>query len=302
MKRITTLATLAVTTAVTLSPMLAFADTSATADAHVDVNTKHSLFGGLGFGAHASSTAGMKHDGEDKGEKADKAPKDHMEGKGQDKGAKMMEHGNAALDHRVSMLQKFEDRIGAMKRLSADEKNSLSAEISAQITALGDLKAKLGTDTSTSTLMADIKSIRPDYRTFLLVLPKAALTAAADRVMTISTNMETIGAKLDARISEAQTAGHDVTASHAAYADYTSKVADAKVQAQAVLTLVADLKVDGGDAATLSANTAALKSARTKLQAARADLVAARKDITTILQQLKGYGVSVHASSTAETH
>lgn len=297
------LATLALTGAVALTPMLAMAndDVSADANANASVNSgpKHSFFGNFGFGVKADVSSNDDRKAEKDGEKADKMG-DHQNN-GQDKMQKGENRGQNAVDARVSILRKLEARIGDMARLTADQKAAIVAEIDAQISALNDLKAKISGDTSTTTLIADLKTIRPDYRTFLLTMPRTAIIAAANRIMTITDELNTIGTKLQARITAAHDAGADVSVAQSAYADYQIKVADAKVQGQAALDLVVNLKADGGDAAVLAANNAALKSARTKLQAARADLRAAHKDLMTIIKEVKGKG-SVNATTTAETH
>ena len=151
-------------------------------------------------------------------------------------------------------------------------------------------------------MIADLKTIAPDYRTYLLTLPRTAVVAAADRALTIASEMDTIGAKLQARITAAQNAGANVSSAQSAYADYQAKVADAKVQAQAALDLVLNLQPDQGNATVRASNTAALKSARTKLQAATADLKAARKDMQAITQVVKGKGVNAAASTTVSTN
>lgn len=298
MNRTKKIATIALTGAIAFAPMLALADDSASvsADATVQTGEKHPFLSSI------EARISGKHDGKDDASNTASSTDDKNKGDhGQNKIDKGQEKGANAVDARITLLQKLEGRISAMKRLSSDEKTSLSAEVNAQISALADLKAKIGSDTSTSTLIADLKSIRPDYRTYLLVLPRTAIIAASDRVMTIVDQMTIVGTKLETRITAAKAAGADVSAAESAYTDYQAKVADAKVQAQAANDLVLNLKVDSGDATVQAANTAAIKSARTKLQAAQADLVAARKDMTTIISAVKGKG-TVTASTTVSTH
>ncbi|MES2225745.1 MAG: hypothetical protein V4480_02970 [Patescibacteria group bacterium] len=227
--------------------------------------------------------------------------KDHGNAKG-DKGAGMMERGDTGIDMRIGALEKLSSRIEGAKRVSGSIRSELSGELSAQIQALTSLKAKIGNDASTSTLRADVKGIRPEFRTYALVLPQAAITAASDRVLNISAQMDAFGAKLNSRIQAATTAGTDTTAAVSAYNDYTAKVADAKVQANAAASLIAGLKPDNGDKAVFAANSAALKSAHDKLKVAETDLKAARVDIGTILKTVKGASAEAHASTTVKTH
>lgn len=290
------IAALALAGAVAFSPLFALADDSV--DVHVD--TEASTSGSrslmenikLHVGAHASTTASTSRK-EDREQKQEDQQAKHEQQR-QDRGEKLV-------DNRISILQKLEARINDMKRLTADQKSAIVADLTAQINALTSLRTQIASDASTTTLIADLKAIRPDYRTYLLVMPRTALIAAADRVMDITTQMTAEGTKLQARITDAQHAGADVSAAQSAYADYQAKVSDAKVQAQAAIDLVSKLNVDKSDATTMAANTAALKAARTKLQAARTDLKDARQDMAKIMQAVKGKG-SVTASTTASTH
>lgn len=281
-----TLATLAIAGAVTLSPMLALADTS------VNVTASTSSNGSISVGANASSSAERRQDREQ-----------NREERQQDRISKQQNHGERLIDNRISALQRLEDRVNSMKRLTADQKTSLTADLTAQISALTALKAKISSDTSTTTLAADLKTIGPDYRVYLLVLPRTTIIAAADRVLDIADEMTTDGVKLQARITAAQNAGMNVSVAQSAYADYTAKIVDAKTQAQAAIDLVLKLNVDNGNSAAQAANTAALKAARTKLQAARTDLREARQDMRKVMHALKvkGMHVGVTATTTAST-
>lgn len=292
-----TLAALALAGAVTLSPMLALADDSVGVNVSANASTSgdHSLYQDirLRLEGRASTTASTSE------ERQQERQQKQQENQ-QNRIAKEQDHGNHLVDVRISTLQNLEARINDMTRLTADQKNAIIADLTAQINALTSLRTQIASSTSTTTLIADLKSIAPDYRTYLLVLPRTAIVAAANRVMNITDQMTAEGAKLQARITAAQTAGVNVSSAQSAYADYTAKVADAKVQAQAALNLVVNLNADNGNAGTLAANTAALKSARTKLQAARTDLREARQDMNEIMQVIRGKG-EVTATTTAST-
>jgi len=292
MNRISTYAAFALSGALAFAPALAplasaqsNAPTAAGVDVHMDLHPMDAAVK-ANIGAHAQLASTTTH-----------AMKKGMK-TAQDRIDAAAARGGTLVDARVSMLQKLETRISGMKRLSTSEKDSLSTDITAQINELVSLKAKIGGDTSTSSVIADIKAIRPDYRSFLLTLPRAALMAAADRELDIAAQMDVVGSKLDARIDDAKNGGTDVSAAASAYDDFKDKVADAKVQAQAALDLVKDLKADGGDATVRASNMDALKNARVKVKMAREDLTAARKGMATIMQGL-GVHVEAQASSTA---
>lgn len=199
---------------------------------------------------------------------------------------KAKERAHRELERRKEALEKLQDRIEDAKRLSEEGKNSLTADIRAQLGSLEALRTRIAASISTSTIRADIASITKSHRIFALVIPKGAILAAADRVKTIAARMTTLGAKSQVRIDATATAGIDVSAAKAALADFTAKVADAGVQVQAAIDLVATLKADNGDELTFKANKQMLKDAREKIRLAEADLKAAREDLRAILKEL----------------
>ncbi len=206
------------------------------------------------------------------------------------------------ITRRINALTELETRINAMKKLSADEKSSLSAEIQAQITLLNGLQAKIVADAnSTSSLKADIKSITDAYRIFSLVIPQGRIQATTDRILAIGDIMTTLAGQLQTKISAAQTAGKDMSAAVSALAEMNAKVADASVQAQAAVTETSGLKPDNGDKTIEASNKAALKDARAKTKVAEQDLVTARMDAGKIVKALVAADVRIHASSTVSS-
>ena len=137
-----------------------------------------------------------------------------------------------------------------MTKLPADEKNALSATIQTQLNEMTTLKAKINADTDLATLRVDVQSITKAYRIYMLVIPQGRIMAAADRAMTLADTANTLGAKLEARIAAAKTAGNDVSAEEATYADFQTKIADAQTQAAAATSEVATLTPDNGNDST----------------------------------------------------
>ena len=221
--------------------------------------------------------------------------------KSDDRIEKAREHANQEIERRIENLDKLSGRISGMKRISADQQSGLNATIQVQIDALIALKARIDSESATSSLKADIQSITKSYRIYALIMPQAALIASADRVLAVATQMEALSTKLSARIDAVATTSADVSLLRASLSAYNAKVADAKVEAQAAIAAVTALKPDNGDQAVFQANLAALKSARAKVQAAQQDLVAARKDAKAIVQGIRGLGDHATATTTAAT-
>ena len=136
--------------------------------------------------------------------------------------AREVTNANTEIANRIKALNALETRVNAMQRLSSSEKASLSSQIQAQITAMTDLQSQIATDQSdnnTSSLKTDIQSIAKSYRIYMLIIPQGALAAAADRVLAIANAMTTLSATLQTRITQAQSAGADMSSSISALAD-----------------------------------------------------------------------------------
>ena len=216
--------------------------------------------------------------------------------------ARAQDRADQEITRRIDALNKLNDRVNNMVKLSADEKSNLSATIQSQITLMNTLQAQIATDAadnSTSSLKADIQSITKAYRIFMLIIPQGALDAAADRIMNVGDALSTISGKLQTRISAAQTAGHDTSAAVTLLADMNAKIADANTQSSAAVTETSSLKPDNGDQTIMQANVAAMKDARSKLHASQQDLVTARKDAGQIVQMLRSWDASANVEATS---
>lgn len=209
-------------------------------------------------------------------------------------------HADQEIDRRMNLLQKLGTNVQAMIRLSSDQKARIDAMINTQISSLSALRAKIAAETDVDSLKADVKSIAQSYRIFMLVIPQGHVTVAADKIKTTADLMVTFSGKLSTRIADAQAAGKDTASLQSTLGDMNAKTADAKVQADAAIALVANLTPDTGDQAKAVANHQALVDARTKIQAGLKDLQQARQDARTIVKGLKAFGLSASASGSAD--
>lgn len=250
---------------------------------------------------YASSTEARRKEMEEKKLEHASTTEIKREQKQEDRMVAGKEHGDNGIEKRLKSLDELSKRISEMKYLSADQKADILAAITAQKNELTTLKVKIASDTSTTTLKADLESVSKAHRTYRLVIPTTAITAAAGRVTTIVTQMEVFGTKIEARIVAIKADGKDATAAETAYADFKAKIADAKVQADAAVALVANLQADNGVDATAEANNTALKSAKAKIELANKDLKDARKDIGVILKGVKGLGIRAEGEASTTT-
>ena len=206
------------------------------------------------------------------------------------------------IDRRIQALNDLSARIGSMARVTSSFQQSLSANVQNQISGLTQLKAKIDSDSDDTTLKTDVQSVTQTYRIFALVLPMTRIAAAADREVTITSMMNQLGAKLQARLQAAQQAGANTSSLMAALTDLSNKLSDASSQSQAAVSVSATLTPDNGDQTKMAQNTSALKTARTDIQAGQKDLVAARADIKTIIDGLAKLPIpTTSASSTTST-
>jgi hypothetical protein len=206
--------------------------------------------------------------------------------------------GDKEIDRRITALNALSTRIGEMVKLSASEKTSFQASITAQVNTLTTLKAKIDADTDATVLKTDVKSITDSYRIFALILPQGRLMAAADRASTIASSLTTISGKLQVRISDAQTAGNNVSAMQTSLADMNAKIADANTQATAATNAVISLQPDNGNATVAASNKAALQASRADIKTATSDLTTARNDAQSIIKALEALKVDGEATTT----
>ena len=203
------------------------------------------------------------------------------------------------IERRIEALTKINVRIGGVTKISDQFKANLNTNIQNQITALTALKVKIDGDTDLNTLKTDVQSITKSYRIFALIMPQTHIAAMADRTATAINIMIGIGNKLQARLTEMQNAGADVSALIATLSDMGAKISDAQAKAQAAVDVTATLVPDNGDKDKMAANKAALTEGRDNLKEAHQDLVDARKYITTILKGIRE--LSASSSATIET-
>ena len=204
-------------------------------------------------------------------------------------------NANKEIDKRLTDLSNINTRISAMKNVSDAEKSALASSIQAEVTNLANLKTEISSSTDMTTLRADAAGITKDNRIYALVIPKMRILAAGDRATTVINMLQAIGTKLQTRITDAGTAGKDVTTLNTALTDFNAKLADATSLSGSIASGISNLMPDQGNKSIISSNDIALKAARKNLSMIQADLVAARKDVNTIVKGIKGVGPAATA-------
>lgn len=200
------------------------------------------------------------------------------------------------IEERIGALQDLNTKVQALKHVSDSMKATIAADVQTNITGLTALKAKIDAGTDLATLQEDEKSILNSYRIYALVIPQGRILVSADRVFVITDLLTTVSNKLSLRITEAQTAGKDVTSLTATLTDLNTKISLAKSEATTAQSTLSGLTPDQGDKTKAEANRKALVDARTHIKTATDALKAARKDVDTITKGLKAFHLK--ASST----
>ncbi|MCL4415638.1 MAG: hypothetical protein M1324_01560 [Patescibacteria group bacterium] len=201
-----------------------------------------------------------------------------------DKVANLKQRADTEIERRLTSLQNLITKINNLKRISGDQKSSLTTQIQSQITELTNLRTKIDADSDLATLKTDVKSIVGSYRIYALFMPKVHILATADIILETSDKTSELTNKLQLRIDQAKTEGKDVIVIQASLADMQAKIADAKKQAQSAIDTVTPLTPDG-----FPGNKATLQNARKMLQTGREDLHVARTDAQKIINGLKTF-------------
>ena len=204
---------------------------------------------------------------------------------------------------RITALNALSVRINEMKKLSVNDRATLTNEIQAQVTGLTNLNAKIQADTDVEPLKADVKSVTDSYRIFVLVIPRDRIIAAADRMSALVDSMSVIGAKLELRVGEAKAAGKDTSKLEQSLADLKAKLTSAQAEAQAAVNVVVPLAPDQGDKTVMETNKQAFTTARASLKTGTNDLKSGRTYIKTLVDGLKSLGkIEASATTTVDTN
>lgn len=186
------------------------------------------------------------------------------------------------IDRRITALNGAVNRLGVFKKVSEAAKSSLTLSIQAEIARLTDLKTKIQAETDLTVLRTDAKSIVTSHRIFALFLPQVRLLTAADALKNAADKMALFASKLETRIASAQSGGDDVSSLQTLLTSMKTNMADALLQADAVINAVTPLTPDG-----YPANKTALMTARQNLQKGHKNLKSAAQNARSIMQGLK---------------
>lgn len=184
---------------------------------------------------------------------------------------------------RLSNLGTLDDRLKRLATLKGGIGGEVSEELEARRAEFEALREKLKSNMGTTTDKAQLAELMKASRGYALVVPKAAVVAAADRALATAEQLSAFSQKLAARVEAA-----GIDSADEALASFDAHIASAQVEAQGALDILEGVTDDNSDETAFAANKELLKQARDKIAAAHQELVAARKDAQTVIMAVKG--------------
>lgn len=200
--------------------------------------------------------------------------------------------GDQRIADRQAALTKLSGAVHAHASdgtLTADQANTLQADITTNANGLAALKTKLDGETVATAARADVKDIYEQFRIFAVVLPRDYRQIEADIALNVTAKLKGLEPVIQSAISSAPSGIQAQLTT--LYNDYTSQVTNAESQndaAQAALPTLTPASFNANEAAYKTAE----KNLTTDIQISRKDLHQAAKDLHQIAQLLKGSGVS----------
>ena len=183
--------------------------------------------------------------------------------------------GDCEIDRRIRDLKRVHDRVVGSNVMTEAHKATMLRIIVKTTTGLRELRAEIHGDVRLGELTEDLRRIAHDFRVYLLVIPQAHLTNAADAVFAIGKRFDAFDEKATGYIKRAQEAGYDTTKAEEALASMNRHVAAAEKQvdglADKVLKLTPADWNDGSAKPILDEARRDLREARELLRQARAD-------------------------------
>jgi hypothetical protein len=193
-------------------------------------------------------------------------------------GRPWLEH---ALSRRQATLSRLTASVEQSHALSTAVRQTLESQLAAETSGIDGLATAVPSE-PTATLRSTAATMVDQYRVYLVMVPKVRIAETAGRQQAAeqrATHLETV---ISTRIAAAQKAGHTVAQAQSAYQDLVSQVSKASSDTSAAGSVLA-VQPSGypGNAGTISA-------ARADLRSARSTVPAIREDLRTIRSSLRG--------------
>lgn len=192
---------------------------------------------------------------------------------------KIKERAGKMIENRLTSLNNILTRIQSDRKLTSEDKTSLTQQVNDMITKLNALKTKISADTDVETAKTDTKSIVNDYRVFAMFEPKIRLLIVISDLQNLSLKMSAVMTRLQAFVSEQKSKGQDVTTLQTSLDDITARL-------KTIDTKLADDKTKISNVTATDYKTVFV-TVRQDLASVRAEFAKIRNDIAQIRNSLK---------------
>ena len=108
--------------------------------------------------------------------------------------------GDAEINRRLAALGTLSTKISNATKLTSADKSTLLGEVTAEISGLTALKAKLDAETTVSAAAADVQNMVTEYRVYALIVPKIQFVRMADNQQVVQSKLTALATKLQTRI------------------------------------------------------------------------------------------------------
>ncbi len=134
------------------------------------------------------------------------------------------ERADRMIKNRINELNRLLQRIQNDKRLSSDDKASLSSDIQADINGLTTLKSKIDADPDAATARNDAKQIITGYYIYKIFVPKMQLLITIDNLQKLTLNLQGLIPQIQNLINTSKSQGKDVSKLQSLLDDINSRL------------------------------------------------------------------------------
>ena len=194
---------------------------------------------------------------------------------------KLKQAGDSYISARSTSLTSLSARLSGIT-LDSSIKATLQSQVDAQVTALADLKTKIGNDADVETLKADVRSVFDIHHIYAVFMPAIQGQITASRLTAAIAKLAGLEPKIESYLTNIKSTGVDTSKGDTAYQDYKNQLTDAKSALASAL-----VKFSGVDLTQLDASRSSISEGRVLLSTVRQDLSKAKIDLETITSLAK---------------
>jgi len=196
--------------------------------------------------------------------------------------AQLQTQATREINRRVDNLSALLPVIDELALSKDAQKRNLTKTVKAETTTLKNLKAKINTQTTLQPARADARRLSQEYPSYVLLVRKVRLLAAADAQRVLEAKFTTLSNKMQSRLSSASNEGKDISAAQTSLNDMRAHASTAKELSAEVSRLIATVEVG-----RYESNYSVLHSYYDKLDIAHKNLEAALSGSKVLLETIK---------------